>query len=534
MKKVKCILFVLLALLVFKSCAKRGNPDGGPKDTEPPRFVRASPENFTTNFNAKEIRIYFNEYIKLNEAQRQIIISPPMDPRPEITPLGSASRSVRIRTNDTLQPNTTYTINFGRSIVDNNEGNPLNFFQYVFSTGDYIDSLSVAGTISDAYLMEPDPFISVMLYEVNDTYTDSVVYHTAPRYVTNSLDSTIFQFDYLKEGTYKMIALKDDNNNYRFDPGKEKIAFLKDFVTIPTDSVYNLSLFREVPAFTASRPQQLAQQHLIFGYSGRLDKDSIAVNMVSPTPEDFDSRITKDPATDTLHYWYKPLIDRDSLQFAVQAPAYTDTFFLRRRTMERDSLQFSFDPSGTVVFNQNVNILPTIPLTEVNDTLLRMYRSDSIPIPFQANYSPFDNRVVLSFEKQENSTYSFEALPGAFMDFYGTGSDTVRSQFRTRSYSDYGSASVNLQNVPSYPIIVQLTNERGVIQAQQQSDSESSFNFPYLKPGKFLLRVIFDQNKNGIWDTGNYLEQQQPEEIIYYPEIIEVRPNWEDIYTFPL
>ena len=534
MKKAKSILLFILALLTFISCAKRGNPDGGPKDAEPPRFVRANPENFTTNFDAKEIRIFFDEYIKLNEAQRQIIISPPMDPRPEITPLGSASRSVRIRINDTLQPNTTYTINFGRSIVDNNEGNPLNFFQYVFSTGNYIDSLSVTGTISDAFLIEPDPFISVMLYEVNESYTDSVVYHTPPRYVTNSLDSTTFQFDYLKEGTYRMIALKDDNSNYRFEPGIEKIAFLKDFITIPTDSVYDLSLFREVPAFTATRPQQLSQQHLIFGYNGRLDKDSIAINMISPTPEGFDSRITKDPATDTLHYWYKPLIERDSLQLTIQAPTYTDTFFLRRRTMKKDSLQFTFDPAGTVLFNQNINILPSIPLTEVNDSRLRMYRSDSIPIPFQANYSLFDNRVILSFEKQENSSYSFEALPGAFTGFYGTGNDTIRTQFKTRSFSDYGTASVNLQNVNSYPIIVEITNEKGVVQARKQSDSESNFNFPYLKPGKFLLRVIYDENGNGIWDTGNFLEQQQPEEIIYYPEVIEVRPNWEDIYTFPL
>lgn len=527
-------IFTLLALLVFQSCAKRGNPDGGPIDEEPPRFVRASPDNFTTNFDAREIRIFFDEYVRLKEAQRQIIISPPMDPQPEITPLGGASRSVRIRILDTLQPNTTYTINFGRSIIDHNEGNPLNFFQYVFSTGSYIDSLSVSGTVSDAYLLQPDPFISVMLYEVDENYTDSVAYSSTPRYVTNTLDSTFFRLNYLKEGTYQMVALRDDNNNYRFDPRTEKIAFLENFITLPTDSIYDLSLFQEVPEFVMARPQQAAQQHLLFGYEGKLDRDSIDIRLLNPAPEGFQSRITKDPAKDTLHYWYRPLIERDTLDFFVEGPNYRDSLLVRRRTMKRDTLQFSFDPSGTVSFNRPVNILPTTPLATVSDSLVSLMINDSIPVPFTLNYAPFENRVVLEFEKSENSSYSFQALPGAFTDFYGLANDTLRSTFRTRSYADVGSISLALQNVERFPIIVQLTNERGEVQRSQVSESAASFSFQYLNPAKYLIRVIYDDNANGIWDTGSFLNKRQPEEIIYYPEIIDVRANWDQTYQFML
>jgi uncharacterized protein (DUF2141 family) len=534
MKKAGNILLLLVIVLMFQNCAKRGTPQGGPIDIEPPRFVRANPENYSTNFKSNEIRIFFNEYIKLNEAQRQIIISPPMDPRPEITPMGTASKMVRIRINDTLQPNTTYTINFGRSIVDNNEGNPLDFFQYVFSTGSYIDSLSISGVVTDAYLAQPDPFISVMLYEVDSTYSDSVVYNQTPRYITNTLDSTFFQLNNLKEGTYQMVAMRDDNNNYKFDPKNEKIAFLKDFITVPSDSLYELTLFKEIPAFSTTRPAQIAEQHLVFGYTGKLDRDSLQINMISPTPENFESRITKDPAKDTLHYWYKPLIESDSLKFIAETPQVRDTLIVRRKKMNKDSLSFSFDPSGTLAFNRNVNILPTIPLENINDSLIGVFKSDSIPVEFTTRHEAFENRLVLEFKKEESSNYRFRALPGAFTDFYGTQNDSIEKNFRTQSYSDFGSAIVSLQNVEQYSVILQLTNEKGEVQSSEYLNSGTNHTFQYLKAGKYLLRAIYDTNENGIWDTGNYLKEEQPEEIIYFPDVLDIRANWDQTYVFPL
>ncbi|HET8753675.1 MAG TPA: hypothetical protein VFM59_04875, partial [Salinimicrobium sp.] len=397
------------------------------------------------------------------------------------------------------------------------------------STGGYIDSLTVSGTVADAYFKEADPFISVMLYEVDSTYSDSVIYNDPPRYITNTLDSaTTFQLSNLKHGTYQLVALKDVNNNYLFEPEKDKIAFLKDFIEVPTDSVFHLNLFSEEGEFAISpRPDQLAQHHLIFDYTGKLQKDSLKIQLLPPVPEEYISRITKDREKDTLHYWYKPEVARDSLQFLVQTPVSKDTLLARLKEMKADSLQFTFEPSGAVNFEQEVKILPNIPLQNISDSLVTIINKDTVAVDFSMKYDEFRNEIILNFDKQEQQIYSFTALPGAFTDFFGSKNDTLRANFRTQAYSDYGNETVNLQNVREYPIIVQLTNEEGEIQAEKFSNGESSFTFEHLKPGNYFIRVIYDRNDNKTWDTGNYLLKQQPEEIIYFPEVLEVRANWD-------
>jgi hypothetical protein len=170
------ILSVVFIAVILTSCANRGTPSGGEEDIEPPVILKAIPENYSTNFNSDEIIIYFDEYVKIKDVRKQLIISPPMDTDPTIIPMGGASKYISIKIKDTLQANTTYAFNFGQSIVDNNEGNPYPFYRYVFSTGKTIDSLSVKGFVVDALLEEPDTFVSVMLYDVDSTYSDSIVY----------------------------------------------------------------------------------------------------------------------------------------------------------------------------------------------------------------------------------------------------------------------------------------------------------------------------------------------------------------------
>ena len=179
----KYILFLIVLATV--SCAKRGAITGGLKDTLAPILKTSFPKNFSTNFKGTEIKLTFDEYIKLKDLRKQLIISPPMKNEPLILPT-NVSKYLSIKINDTLQPNTTYSFNFGQSITDNNEGNPYNQFKYIFSTGAYIDSLSIGGTVKDAFNKEVESFVSVMLYDVNDKFIDSVVYNENPRYVTNT------------------------------------------------------------------------------------------------------------------------------------------------------------------------------------------------------------------------------------------------------------------------------------------------------------------------------------------------------------
>ncbi len=535
MKKYFSLIFLLLISLFFVQCAKKGTPTGGKVDSIPPKFLRAAPENFSTNFDSKEIRILFDEFIKLEKPQEQIIISPPMSPKPDITPLGFASKDVRIKINDTLEENTTYVINFGTSVTDNNEGNPLPFFKYVFSTGSYIDSLSVRGRIEDALLKEAPSFISVMLYEVDETYTDSLVFNEPPRYITNTLDSLkTFEITNLKEGTYQLVAVQDLNNDYKYNPGREKIAFIENPITIPTDSSYTLTLFKEISDFKAERPKQTGLQKLLIGYKGRPELDSITFKPLSAVPDNFEYKITKITDKDSLNFWYKPKLEIDSLLLAISSPKGNDTLLTRITDMPKDSLIVSSEPSGNLDFGKDFLFRTSTPISAKNDELISILSRDSIPVPFTSEINTFENTIRLKFDKKENETYQITALPGAITDFFESANDTIKKSIRTKAFSDYGNVRLNLQNVREFPLIVQLTDEKGVLKYDRYSTSESTISFDLIIPGKYLIRVIYDQNENKIWDTGNYLKKTKAEDIIYFPDLIEVRPNWDVNQTFIL
>ncbi len=509
-------------------CAKRGTPTGGEIDTTPPKFVRATPENYSTNFKAEEIRIYFNEYIKLVKPQEQIIISPPITPKPEITPLGNPLKYIKIKIDDTLQENTTYVINFGNSVVDNNESNPLPFFKYVFSTGNYIDSLTVSGTVNDALLNEAEPFISVMLYEINENFSDSLIYNEPPRYVTNTLDSLkTFELTNLKAGTYQLVAIKDRNNDYKYNPGREKIAFINERVTIPTDTTYNLTLFRENLAFQPERPKQINRNKLLIGYRGRIVPDSVNFQPLSQVPPDFDYRIVKVPNKDSIHFYYKPVLNTDTLRLRTVSPMRADTIMTRIVDMPLDTLQVTTEPSANLEFGADIILRANTPLTSVNNEFISIMDRDSVKVNFTSELKHFENVVHIRFPKNENQSYILNVLPGALEDFYSSTNDSIKRVFKTRAFSDFGNLSLTLNNVRSFPVIVQLTDEKGVVKAEYYSTSATNLRFEYLTPGKYLLRLIYDENENQIWDTGDYLKRIEPEEILYFPAVLEVRPNWD-------
>jgi uncharacterized protein (DUF2141 family) len=535
LKRIPGILLVAALLMLCVQCAKKGMPEGGPEDEEPPKFIRANPENYNTNFTADEIRIFFNEYVKLEDARQQIVISPPIEPRPSIIPMGTARKDVRIKNLDSLKENTTYTVNFGKSIVDNNAGNPLPYFKYVFSTGDYLDSLKISGTIKDAYLKAPSEFISIFLYEVDSTFSDSLVYKETPRYITYTLDSTVnFELENLKEGTYQILAVQDKNDNYNFNPKNEKIGFVENYITLPTDSTYNITIFKEELEFEAKRPKLLKGNQILFGYEGKKGVDSVEINLLTPKPEGFQSRIVKDRKTDTLYYWYNIRPENDSLSFEVVSPKRRDTLFTKIAQAERDSLNLTTEPSGGIEFEQDFRFRANTPITDFKQDLISIRDGDSVIVPFSAEVRRLENEIVISFEKEESSKYQVTALPGAITDLFEKTNDTIKQSLNTKSYADYGSIILTLRNVSSFPVLVQLTDEKGEVQHEKYSTNDSKFHFRFLKPGKYLVRVIFDDNENRKWDTGNYLKRIQPEEIQYYQDTIDVRSNWDMPETFTL
>ena len=519
------LLFFILILLM--NCAKRGRPEGGPRDIEPPKITKASPDLNSTNFKTKKIRISFNEYIKLDDPQKQLIISPPLKQFPRIKPQGSANKYIEITIEDTLKENTTYVFNFGQSIKDNNEGNAFQNFKYVFSTGDYIDSLKLYGNISSAKDKTPDNFVSVMLYAVDSTFTDSIIYKTPPTYITNTLDSTTtFELSNLKAGKYLLVAMKDVASNNLFNQKTDKIAFLKDYINIPTDSVFNLKLFKEVNEYRAYSPILAAKNKIIFGYEG--DGEDIKITLLSDVPDEYDFKITKERDKDSLNYWFTPF-EADSLIFKVSHPFKTDTFNLKIKDLYKDSLLLTPKSRSAANFDLPYIIEANTPLVNHDKDKIQLLDKDSTTITFEnIGIDTLNNSLNLKWEVQPEQNYNLLLLPGAVEDFFGNTNDTITYRLRSRAYSDLASITVTLQQIPNHSLIVQLVDNSGKLAKEiYGSPGQTLFDFRYLEPGEYDLKVIFDANENGKWDTGSYLEKRQPERIAYYPEPIVLRANWD-------
>ena len=526
------IIIFLVPLVFFQNCANRGNPMGGPIDEDPPQITNSYPENFSVNFKASEIRIYFNEYIKIKNAQKQIIISPPMDPSPVITPLGAASKEIIIKILDTLYANTTYAINFGQSIVDNNEENPFSYYRYVFSTGAAIDSLSVKGSIRDALNLSPDTFVNVMLYEIDSTYTDSTVYKQKPKYITNTLDSlTDFSIDNIKAGRYKLIALKDENGNYTYEPKSDKIGFVGGEITVPKDTSYVIKLFKEVLDFNVGRTKQIGDQRIMFPFQG--DYNNTKIEILGSVPKVDDYEITKDEKTDSLYYWYRPKIENDSVFFVVKNKTYIDTLKHKFRKADKDTLVLKPLQTGSLKFDENFTIESTTPITKFDKTKLKVIDKDSSVVPFQSRYDAVFKRYEFPIALEEDNRYEFMFLPGAFTDFFDKQSDTLKYNIRTRKKSEYGNLRVKIENA-KFPLIIQLTDNKYQVKYERYIEKSPIVDFNDITPKQYLLRVIFDENGNGKYDPGEYLKVKQPERVSYAQPIDEIRANFDFVVTFTL
>jgi len=534
-RKILGFIFIFVIVLVSYQCAQRGTPTGGPKDITPPELTRAEPPNLTTNFTGQKIRLYFDELVKLKDIQKQLIISPPLKNTPVLSPMGSANKYVEIIIKDTLEPNTTYTFNFGQGIVDNNEENPKSFFTYVFSTGDYIDSLELAGVVKDAFNKKADDFISVMLYKIDSSYNDSTVYKRPPNYITNTLDSAvIFKLKNLKEGKYALFGIKDASGNNIFDQKTDKIGFVEDTISLPTDSIYLLNLFKEIQDYSVAVPSMEASNRISFGYYGK--GDDIKIETLSEIPDTVKTYVLKDREKDTLNFWFTPY-EMDSLLFTItnENLKIQDTFKVKNRKIEFDSLKISMSQNGNIEMDKPINLLSNTPLVSYDSTKIKLMDKDSVEVTYNLKLDTLKNLLNFDFKIDPEQNYRMELVPGAVTDFFETTNDSVAYSFRTKSLADYGNLTLNLNgNNIVYPIIVQLTNEKGDLQREIYSTESQAYIFDNLNPGKYQARVIFDMNENGEWDTGSFLDKRQPEKISYYSTLIELRANWEKIETFNL
>ena len=527
------ISFLLVFLML--SCAKRGSITGGLKDTLAPVLKYSSPKNMSTNFEGDEIILGFDEYVKLKNLNKQLIISPPMKHEPLILPT-TASKVITIKIKDTLQPNTTYSFNFGQSIADNNEGNAINQFKYIFSTGPYIDSLSISGQIKDAYEKNVDNFVSVMLYEVNDTFKDSIIYKQSPRYITNTLDSLrTFKLENLKAGKYLLVALKDKGGNNRYNPKDDKIGFLKHYITVPNDTVFELELFKEVLPLKAFKPIQASGNRLYLPYEGKQDfKTSKPKIVLKHGDEVLETIVTAFPKKDSLQVWYKPL-KADSLSMEVSRDTYNKRFSFKVKDIKKDTLNIKAVQNGVINFRDRFTLESATPLVKFDKSKIRLVNKDSVAVDFTTEYDEFEQKLYVDFKKEPVDKYNVTFFPGALTDFYEKTNDTLAYKLTTKEHADYGNLVLNLRNVKRFPIIVEITNKKGdVVLASAYSEGNTKITFDLLQPEAFTLRITYDDNKNKKYDAGSFLNKTYSEEVFYYQKEVDVRTNWDVDETIDL
>ena len=532
----KKLIYTVLSIVVISGCAKRGSPSGGPVDSIPPVLINASPKINSTNFDSKEIRLTFDEFVKLDKVEEQLIISPPIDKSSyEVKPLSGVTKKVFLEFIDSLETETTYSINFGNSIKDNNEGNPLTFFSYTFSTGETIDSLYVRGNISDAFDRDTDNYISIHLYRIDSVFNDSIIFNNRPTYVSNSLDSTSYQFNNLKEGKYLIVAIKDIDNNYFFDPFYDKIGFIDSLITLPQDSIINFKLFKEETSLKWDKPHFINSEKIGFGYYGKLDLKNIKIE--SSIPDSVQYTYTKERESDTLIFWLSKN-SFDSLNFNLIEKDTTKLVtvkFDRAKDTLIDSLSISPKTANVIHLRETFKLSSNIPLKKIEDSLITIRDIDSLIIPFTTSINDNLDQIEIEFEVSPSDNYRLFILPEAIKDIRGVSNDTLQYNVVSQTLEDYGNVYLDVVRNSESKFILHMIDSNGdIIREFKNVNLDTTYNFDYVRPGKYTFRLIEDANNNDIWDTGNYLKKIKPESVYYFANELEVRANWDLNETFNL
>ena len=526
--------WLLIFLFVFESltlinCAKRGTLTGGMKDTIPPVLTNANPPINNLNFNSEKITLNFNEYIELKDINEQLIVSPPLERKDyKIIPENTVTKKVEIEIKNKLRENSTFTFNFGSSIVDYNEGNPLPFFNYTFSTGDYIDSLKISGFVKDAYEIDSLDFVSIHLYPVDSVFNDSTIYNQKPFYVGNTLDSIYFELKNLAPGKYEFIAIKDQSKNYYFDQSFDKIGFFEKPIEIPKDSFFLPVLFKEITNFQWGRAKIINNHHIEFPYYGELGKRRVRI--LSKFEEGTRSFFTKDREKDTLHFWFTPQKKLDSILTEVELKDSTAVITLKPFKLEKDSLMLEISPSNgnKIDFLDTLKIKSNLPITKVNKDYIQIFDIDTLQVNFSTEIDKNLDFIYLNFEKVPNDLYQIQILPNAINDFLGSTNDTIFHKINTTKIEDYGKLLLSVKKANyDNKYIMEIIDNNGKLIRRIYNNRDDSYTIEYLPPGEYQIRIIKDANGNGKWDTGNYLKKIQPEEVKYLKESIIVRANWE-------
>ena len=583
---------------IFLSCARMGSPDGGWYDDDPPKVIGADPEDKATNVKSKKINIYFDEYIKLEDATNKVIVSPPQLEMPEIK---AAGKKIVVELQDTLKENTTYTIDFSDAIVDNNESNPMGNYTYSFSTGERIDTFEVSGYVLDASNLEPIKGIQVGLY---DDLADSA-FKTKPMLRVSRTDSRgHFVVKGIAPGTYRVYALQEVDADFRFTQRSEMIAFTHDTFepsskpdtrvdTVWRDSLH-IDALLQVPythflpdditllAFTHTQTDRMLLKterlepnkfSMYFTYGDSLLPEIKGLNFEA----DSAFIIEANEQRDTIHYWLRDtmLVNQDTLLMDLSyrmtdtlgnLVLHTDSaleilakvpYEKRLKEKEQEIEKWlkeqekkkkrgdRYDSIYPVVYLEpRLNISSSLdpdhrtilempaPLVHCDTSAVHLYsKIDTLWYNAECVFQPIENTVrkyeVLA-DWRPGVEYSFEIDSAAFVDIYGNVSKPIKQGIKVKSLDDYSTLAFNISGADAADstIIVQMLNSSdALIKEVRVQDGKAKIE--YVSPGRYYFRAIIDTNGNGVWDTGDYDADCQPEAVYYYPKEIECKAKWD-------
>jgi uncharacterized protein (DUF2141 family) len=556
MEKTLKLVSAIALVLCCHACARQGAPTGGPKDTTPPGIdTLGSSPNFATRSNPRRLELKFDEWITLSDVPAQVVVSPPLAKKPEVT-LRGKKVLVAFDEAEQFRENTTYTINFGTAVKDLHEGNPAKDLRFVFSTGDFIDSLNLKGRIVDAFTGEPIDNIAVMLY---DNLADSVVRKDRPYYFSRTDKTGVYDIKNLKSGAFKVAAVEDLDQNLRWDGENERIGFVDTAVTIH-DSLRGLvvmRLFKNPPKFRVIEKNAGSYGVIRLKYNASSDS---AVLQPEPLPG---LLVRYEKMTDSMLVWYdlstpsawKLMVNQDTipvkelsredflkkhqLRLAADVPASAGG-----RKIQPAANPAAAAPVPVLVKTQTQNPLkPAVfgfnfPVVGT-DTSKWLLSVDSLPVVnFTVRLDSLSPRTVrLEHNWVLGKTYTLTMLPGAVTDMWQqTNADTIRRLLTVPADKQLGGLNLRLEGmVAGQNYVVQLLDgatlvEERLVQAQAR---DNKLQFEKLGVATYTARIIEDKNGNGRWDAGDYWAHKQPESIIS-KKLESLRANWEVEATLSL
>ena len=523
----------LIASFIY-GCAAMKSPEGGPRDETPPKVLKMTPENLTTNFNAKKIIIEFDEYIKLNNEFKEFSISPELEKMPE---LRAKLKRLEISLPDTLEKNTTYTLNFGKSIVDLNEANELKNFSYAFSTGPTLDSLSVSGNVTNAITGEAELEATVFILPLS---RDSLFgKKRAPIFtLTDSVGN--FKLNNLKKDTYKIYALKEKNGDRIYQQISDEIAFKKEpFVLDKNIDSIRLTVFKEIAEnFRVVDSKLNADGSIFMSFNKQLKKPDLTV--ISPANIDQGKLLQFNKTKDSVSLWLGDL-SFDSVKVAVKDDGKSlDTIRFTRSKRDTYNRVVNITDNlegGALNPYKDLTISFNFPIKSIDESKILLLE-DSIPRKFTLTKDSTNIlKYHIKYKWRAKEQYILLLRENAVNAIFDAKNKEIKKSFTLADANDYGSLTLTVETpdtAKSY--VLEIVDKDNRVISSHPITKKTLVKLSNYKQGIYFGRIVYDTNKNAIWDTGNLKLGTQPEAIWYNTKELSIRANWDrvEIITIPL